>query len=453
MKIVIEKFRFSATVGCLALGLWLASSNLDRMAAQTLSLACPLKYAQGLPESSNTPPLKADFSINESKSFITPPPISPACPFPRIPISEAPFSALSGITFGPGEATVGTTFERGDGSDGDLGMTVSNLVTEGKLDEALQVAQKIKDVSQKNEALRRIASAYQEAGQLDRAFEVAKSITDLPKSDDASSDDNISLRDNALSEIAQAYVKAGKLDNALQVAEIMGEGFQAFTLLDIAQKYGEAGQRDRAAEVTDRAVAAYRRAEKSDSTNPVFAAYMKLLALARFAGQYTAIDRNERAAELSSEIFEVAKTLPDQNYMTLSVLSTTVEVYASAGQRDKAAEVLSYSLQAAKNIKETFAKAIVFAQIANGYALLKQPDRAIELLSQALELAKLEKEVSGKNAALVALARTYGVLGQYDKALQVTNAVEPASLRDQVKQTLTCSQKQPTSRQPSSHLQ
>jgi tetratricopeptide (TPR) repeat protein len=234
-------------------------------------------------------------------------------------------------------------------------------------------------------------------------------------------------------------VKAGQLDQALQVAEIMGEGFRVSTLLDIAEKYRVAEQPNRAAEVIDRAVADYRTAAKPDSTDPVAAAYFKLLVLARFTGQYAAVGRKNRAAELSSELFEVAKTLPELDYMTFTVLSGTAEVYAAAGQGDKAASVLSYSLQSAKNFKETFVKATALAQIASGYAVLEQPDRATELLSQALDLAKPEKEVSKKNFVLLAIARSYGVLGQYDKALQVTNAVEPASLREQVKQTLVCS--------------
>lgn len=443
--------RLSAAIGCFVLGVSLGSSSLDRAAAQTLSLAFPLKYAQSQPESSNTPPPDADSSTNESKSFITLSPISPACPFPSIPISEAAFSALFfKTTVGPGEPP-DVRYVPDDGSDADLKRTVNDWVSAGKLAEALQIAQKIKDISRKNEALRRIARAYKEVGQLDKAFEVAKSMREPLPSDDASSNYNLLLRDNALSEIAQAYLKAGQLDKGLQVAEIMGHGFKASTLLDIAQKYREAGQPDRAAEVINRAVVAYRTAEKPDSTNPEFAAFLKFLFLSRVINQYAAVGRNERTVELSSEIFEVAKTLPGQNYITLSALSGTAEVYASAGQRDKATEVLSYSLQAAKNIKETFVKALVFAQVANGYTLLKQPDHATELLSQALELAKLEKEVSGKNAVLIVIARAYGVLEQYDKALQMTNAVEPASLRDQVKHTLTCSQKQATSTQPKSH--
>jgi tetratricopeptide (TPR) repeat protein len=438
----MEKSWLSAAAGCFVLSIGLGSSSFDGATAQSVSLTFPLKLAQSQPPSSNTPRTDADSSEIEikSSSSVTPAPISPACPFPSMPMSEAASKTLFGeFTIEPGETTVSASFVPGDGSDPDLGMTVSKLVRTGKLDEAVQVAQEIKDVSRKNEALREIASAYKEARRLDQALQVAKSIAEPPQSNNTSLEDHISIRDNALSEIAQAYMKAGQLDQALPVAEIMGEGYRVSTLLDIAEKYRVAEQPNRAAEVIDRAVADYRTAAKPDSTDPVAAAYFKLLVLARFTGQYAAVGRRNRAAELSSELFEVAKTLPELDYMTFNVLSGTAELYAQAGQRDKAASVLSYLLQTAKNFKETFVKAAALAQIANGYAVLEQPNRATELLSQAIALAKPEKEVSKKNFVLVVIARSFGVLGQYDKALQVTNAVEPASLRGQVKQTLVCS--------------
>jgi serine protease Do len=163
--------------------------------------------------------------------------------------------------------------------------------------------------------------------------------------------------------------------------------------------------------------------------------------LLAIAGQYAVVGRQDRAVELLPEIFEIAKTLPRQNSQTVGVLSGTAEVYALVGQRERAAEALSYALQAVENIEETFVKALASTQIADGYAQMKQPDRASELLSQALELAKSEKDVSKKNLVRVVIARKYWVLGQFDEALQITNTIEPTSLRDQVKQTLDCSRK------------
>jgi tetratricopeptide (TPR) repeat protein len=379
--------------------MWLNAFSLDRATAQSLSLAYPLKLAQSQTPSRNTPQPDADSSENESKPSMTISPISPACPFPSIPISEATFFLTFGTMFAEmfGEMALGGN----ESPDEDLAMTVNNLIIAGKLDEALQVAQKIKDVSHKNWALQGIAAAYTEAGQM-----------------------------------AQA----------LQLIEIMDERSRINSLSYIAEKYRVAGQLERAAETIDRAFAAYRTAAKPDSTDPVFTANMKLLHLSNFVSQYIAVERKERAAELSSEILEVAKTLPQQNFMSVATLSSIAEQYASAGQMDKAAEVLSYSLEAAQNIKETYVQAFLLNYIGGVYAELKQPERATEILAQAIALAKLEKGVSEKNVVLIGSARTYGVLGQYDQALQLINDVEPALLREQVKQTLACSQKQARSK-------
>ncbi len=439
----MERSRLYATVSYLVLGMWLVSSSFNEAMALSPSLTF-LKLSKNQP-GNNTPEPDTNSLENAITGFISPQPITSACPFPSIPLSSAATKAIFGISisfpakeekFHPGLVSEARAqeFVRGDGSDSDLNWTVDDLVKAKKLDQALQVAQKIKDVSQKNRAVGRVADAYNETGQLRQAFEAAKNITERLDQD------GISVRDNVLSRIAKADIKAGQLEQALQVVESMGEGFKFYTLLDIADQYIKVNQPERAAQVIDQAVAAYRR-EKPISTDPEGNTFWKMTALNRIISRYVAVGRKEQAAELSSEIFEAAKTLSAHNYMTLSLLSGTAEVYALAGQKDKAAEILSYSLQAAKDIKETTIRSLLFATIAEEYVLLKQPERTTELLAQAIELAKSEKEVSKKSAVLIIIAHSYGVLGQYDKAFQVIDAVEPTLLQGKVKQALSCSQK------------
>lgn len=438
----MRKSRLSVAVPYLVVGMWLGFFSLDGATAQIPSLILPLLLAQSQQEGSNTPRPNTASQTTKFESSFSLSPIAPACPFPPLPMSRAAAKSLFGfglsgdITLNPVKPTFSTAVPTDERSavptDERFAATVSDLVRAGKLGQALQVAQKIKDVSLKNEALRSIASAYKSAGQLNQAFQVAKSIIEPSQS-------NISLRDNALLEIVQAYAQAGQLDQALQVAEIMGEGFKFSTLLDIAEKYRLARQPVRAASIIERADAVYRTLSKPNSTNLLANPSFKIFILPRLIGKYAAVGRKQKAVELSSELFEFIKTLPQQNYMTLTNLSGIAEIYQGAGQSDKAAEVLDYSLLAVKNIKEVFVKAQALAQIANEYALLKQSVRASEVLSQALALAKPDKEVSSKNIVMITVARGYGVLGQYDKALEITKAVEPVSLRDQVKQTITCS--------------
>ncbi|MUL38280.1 tetratricopeptide repeat protein [Gloeocapsopsis dulcis] len=216
----------------------------------------------------------------------------------------------------------------------------------------------------------------------------------------------------------------------------MGD-FRVVTLLEIAEMYRLAGQSGRAAAVIDRAVAADRTTAQPQ-TDSIAAVYERLFVLSRFANQYAAIGKKEQAVELASKVFEVARLLPQQDYMTFNTLLNTSKLYTLAGQSDKAVAVFSYLLKTTENIKETFVKAFFLAQIGNEYAVLQQPNRATELLSQALELVKPE-EVSRKSLVLITIARGYGVLQQYDKAIQVSHAVEPRSLRDEVKRTLMCS--------------
>lgn len=429
----MRKSRLLVAVRYLVMGMWLGFFSLDGATAQIPSLTLPLLLAQNPQQSSNTPRPNTASQTTKFESSFSLSPIAPACPFPPLPMSSAAAKSLFGlfgeITIDPVKPTFSTSVPSYDRSNA---ASVSDLVRAGKLDQAVQLAQKIKDVSLKNEALRSIASAYKSAGQLNQAFQVAKSIIEPSQS-------NISLRDNALSGIVQAYAQAGQLDQALQVAEIMGEGFKFSTLLDIAEKYRIAGQSVRAASIIEQADAVYRTVSKPNSTNLLANPRFKIFILPRLIDKYVAVGQKQKAVELSSELFEFIKTLPQQNYMTLTNLSGIAEIYEGAGQSDKATEVLDYSLLAVKNIKETFVKAQALAQIANVYAQLKYSARASEVLSQALALTKPDKEVSSKNIVMITVARGYGVLGQYDKALEITKAVEPVSLRDQVKQTLTCS--------------
>jgi hypothetical protein len=74
------------------------------------------------------------------------------------------------------------------------------------------------------------------------------------------------------------------------------------------------------------------------------------------------VGRKEQAVELSSEMFEVAKTLPLQDTLRL------VFVYTAhcTRRQDRGTKLLKsclMTLSSAENIKETYVKALVFAQL------------------------------------------------------------------------------------------
>ncbi|MUL38281.1 tetratricopeptide repeat protein [Gloeocapsopsis dulcis] len=220
----MRKFWILTAVYCLGCSMGLNTASLDKVTAQSSSIL--LRSVNQSP-SSNNARVNADANANELSFSL--PPISQTCPFPSIPTSAVVSSTLLGLS---GEATVqpqtlvvtseatGTAFVPGDGSDSDLGMTITSLVEAGKLDEALKVAQQIKDVSLKNEELSRIATVHREAGQLEQALQIAKSIAEPSQSNSNFRNDEISIKDNVLSEIAQAYMKVGQLGKPFSLQKI-----------------------------------------------------------------------------------------------------------------------------------------------------------------------------------------------------------------------------------------
>lgn len=449
MRVFAEQSQRGVALGYLMLGLGTIASyfNPNAVAApapQPFQPVIQTAAASNDPASPDEPAIE----IQPTSTEINLAPITPACPFPVIPVSQAAGDALFGeITIVPGERRV-TAFERGDGSDLDSAMTVNELLTEGKLDEALKVAQSIQATSERANTLRSVVTAYIAAGQLDQALEIALSIPESPESAETSSLEALaSPRDNALSDVVQAYLQAGQPEQAETVAANISEGLKFSTFLDVSRKYQEMGQMARAAESLERTVAAYRSqvATLDQSDDPAFADYIQFMMLAQIVGQYDAIEQPQQSVPFIPEMFDLAKALPQQDLRILDTLVGVSRIYTELDQRHKAIEILTYVLQAAEtSLNEPFIKAMLWAEIAKEYAALNQLDRSEELLTQAQELANSETtDVSKRTLGLTLIAQSYGTLQQYDDALQVTEGLEPASLRDQVQAAITCSQSAP----------
>ena len=81
------------------------------------------------------------------------------------------------------------------------------LISLGKIDQALQVAQTIPDESSKDIVLSEIASKLAASGKIDQALQVAQQIQEE------------STKDVALSGIASKLAASGKINQALQLAQ------------------------------------------------------------------------------------------------------------------------------------------------------------------------------------------------------------------------------------------
>jgi len=159
-------------------------------------------------------------------------------------------------------------------------------------------------------------------------------------------------------------------------------------------------------------------------------AYSKAKALTEVAGKYIEAGQKDKAAEVLSQALQVAKTTNN-----IYLLTEIGGKYIEAGQNNKASEVLSQALQVVKTIEDASSKANALTEIAGSYAAVGQKDQASEVLSQALQLVKTIKGAEDRNVfpnsstILQQIVGKYAAVGQYNQALQVAKTIKDAEYK------------------------
>ncbi|MBD1913654.1 MULTISPECIES: hypothetical protein [unclassified Leptolyngbya] len=371
---------------------------------------------------------------------------------PPIPVSEATLNDLMGLSSTVLLALLDSAGEsdrsniQGNGSDPGLHPGVNELLAQGNLAAAVEFARTLEDASQRNENLFAVSRAFSIQNRTDEAREVALTLTETPPEKPyAAFSGARSIRDQALFYVAQGYWNEGQLETALELVGLMNEEAQLSPLLRIAEKYWDQGQQAAASATLERATAVY----KNLATRSEAEYVLQFWALARLVGVYIRFDQEEgrsQAADLTSELFELAQTFPTQEYGTLSLLTGAVITYVRAGQTESATTALSYILNNVDVVTEPYLKAMIVAGAANQYAALAEGtssgdafhERAADLMAQAEDLANTEDDSAQRNVIAAAFSLVYYEMGQADNALRVTNVVEPPALRDQIQQALAC---------------
>jgi tetratricopeptide (TPR) repeat protein len=98
------------------------------------------------------------------------------------------------------------------------------------------------------------------------------------------------------------------------------------------------------------------------------------------------------------------------------LLAQVTEGYINLQDQAKAQEVLSQALEAAKSIKEAYSKSNALSAIAGAYGKLNDANKAQEVLSQAIEPAKSIKYEPFKVNTLITIAQAYLKLNDVEKA-------------------------------------
>jgi tetratricopeptide (TPR) repeat protein len=178
--------------------------------------------------------------------------------------------------------------------------------------------------------------------------------------------------------------------------------------------------------------------------NPAPSFWIKWFVLERYNTNYNNIHSEVIKITANTKDRDVAKRLLHEVHLASSapkdfsvkavLLAQVAEGYINLQDQAKAQEVLSQALEAAKSIKEEYSKVYALSAIAGAYGKLNDSSKAQQVLSEALEVTKSIKEESSKSSALSAIAGAYGKLNDSSKAqqglseaLEVTKSIKEES--------------------------
>ena len=190
----------------------------------------------------------------------------------------------------------------------------------GQYEQALRIAQTIKDVQEKAGALSRIAGHYARKGQFESALQVAQTISDA------------NHKAGALSEIVRSYAEAGQLDQALKVAQTIERKFDKTMILsEMAVNYAEAGKPDRAIQIAQTIKDIMSSTNISNEEKDIDWMLPAIVSSYAKAGQF-------------DQALKVAQNIQGKPYK-VNALSDIAGQYAARQQKDKAAALLAEALQ------------------------------------------------------------------------------------------------------------
>ena len=362
----------------------------------------------------------------------------------------------------------------------------------GEYDEALQVANTIKDIDIKAETFGEIAGNYPVSQKDEAAILLAQALQIAQTSKDR--------QGNTLFEIALAYLKIGEKDKA---GELLTPAFQLIKgqelswgkfakLTEIAEKFGETGQKEKAAEVAVTALPETNElmnyCAKNEALMMVSQMYVsageyenalqiartintceyRSKALANIAIAYAKDGQYPQSLEVTESIqsdtkvlvlsavavnyaeagdyqtgMQIARSLQD-NTSKIRVLVEIAGKYITEGKQAEATPILQESIEIINSFEDNYFKALYLTEIAGNYAKAGQQSTTIKLLGQAKELSKTLVNSTEKDNvfAKIAISRRDDIwgaiaiqslkMGQLEVAVSSINTLEDAEAKVKV---------------------
>jgi hypothetical protein len=235
-----------------------------------------------------------------------------------------------------------------------------------------------------------IAEAYFAAGFNDEAYELAKTYGPY----------------GLLKQIAQVYSQEKKFDDERTEEEFLEESYEkADAELELVEHYLLAGKID----------AAYKLAAKLEDT---VIKIDVLVALAELTGWH---DRSLEAVESMGKDDVKAMALADM-----------ASVYAAAGNKDKADDVLSLALEKAGSVDDVWSKAKTPGHVAEKLAQAGKKDKAAEIMEKALAEVEAKYQADAPPVLLQDLAEACVKIGQETRAFALAEKVKDKLDRSEI---------------------
>jgi len=362
---------------------------------------------------------------------------------------------------------------------------VKNLISNEFFDQALKVAEEIKNARDRAEALAAIAKKMAKAKMKKQAEEIyERALQEMAKEDE---EDEEIWRTLALKEIAEGIARSGMKEQAeeiynqaLKVAEgIESARARSMVLKEVAEGMTKVGMEERAKEVFDQALKAAGRIEnewgRAMALNAILEGMeragieeraeeiiemieetrtMKIIQVSKIVGEIikkVGIDQALKKVEeinkrvklpLSlrlplimaileeikktkgfKQILKLVKEIEDVEEQVWVWINIAAEI-AKVGMEELVEKIYDQALKAAEGIEWAKSRARVLQAIAVGMAKAGMRGRAQEIFDQALEVAEGIKWASERAEALKEIAEGMAKAGMFDRALKVAEGIE-----------------------------
>ncbi|MCH7227312.1 hypothetical protein MLD59_14300 [Verrucomicrobiaceae bacterium E54] len=279
------------------------------------------------------------------------------------------------------------------------------------LSQATEVAQDIRSIDERCQALTEIAARYAEIGNMALALPVLSKALDAAKADKHIQ----SQRSWVLRVIAVRYAEYGDFDRALEVAGRMADaGGRARALVGIADQHAHAGQLKQAERLLSRAEeAAASIKEKDDQAR----------ALADIAGSYGRKGQRARAEKRLTQALEMAGAIEAAKDRPWA-LSTIAGEYAEVGNKGKASRLFSQALGTANSIEDLQDRSWALADVASVHAQHGNMEQASQILARAFDAANAIEDAQMRESSIDLIAILHGSAWNLSQIIEAARPFE-----------------------------